>query len=95
MLQRLLAGALTISQKKDHLCLKALQGLHHEDVAFHSPCLHCLNVGSREPDRSGVSGLLCRDDRGILAYLCTLTQIEGLVLRILNSVCKGKKIQIY
>lgn len=45
----------------------------------------------------GTKNLLCLEDplcRGagrILACLCTLTQIEDLILRILNSVCKGKK----
>lgn len=76
--------------KKDHLYLKALQCLHHEDLACHS-CLHCLTVGSQGPDVSGGSTLLCRDNRGILAYLFTLTLIKDLILWILNSVCKGKK----
>lgn len=95
VLQRLLAGALTISEKKDHLYLEALQCLHHKCLAFYSSCLTCLIVGSQEPGMSGGSPLLCRGDGGIVAYLCTLTQIKDLILRIPNSACKGKKPQNY
>lgn len=84
VLQRLLAGAVTISEQKDHLYL-ALQCLQHEHLAF--LLLACtVSLGSQEPATSGGSTLLCRGDGGIVDYLCPLAQIEDLTLRILNSL---------
>lgn len=83
---KVFAGAVKISEKK--LCLKALQCLQHEHLAFHSSCLHCFMWA---PKTCCVLRIRCAEVLGGFWLICALTQIEDLILRILNSVCKGKK----